>query len=39
MEKVIRDLEEKQKYVNNPKLRNSIKSKIDILKGNKIVKK
>ncbi len=39
MEKVVKDLEEKQKYVNNPKLRNSIKSKIGVLKGNKIVKK
>ena len=39
MEKQIKDLEEKQKYINNPRLKKSINRKMDILKGNKTVKK
>ena len=37
--KPIEKLEDKQKYINDPKLKQSIKHKIDLLKGNKTVKK
>ena len=39
MDKAIEKLLEKQKYINNPQLKRSMNKKIDILKGNKTVKK
>ena len=39
MEKTIENLEHKEKIINNPKIKESIRKKLDILKDNKTVTK
>ena len=39
MEKTIEKLEDKEKIINNPRLKESIRKKIEVLKGEKTVLK